>query len=98
MEIYDNKYMYIRPLGSGGFGQVFLAKEKMSHRLVAIKELHNGAGSSFDSIIREIQTVSKFNFFNHIVHIVTWFYFTGVIKLRIVLSRLSRDIFPMSYV
>lgn len=39
--LYDNKYEYQRDLGEGGFGKVFLAKEKVSNRLVAIKQLKN---------------------------------------------------------
>lgn len=58
---YDNKYQYVKDLGSGGFGNVFLAKEKISHRLVAIKELHNKDANAQNDIIHEIQIVSKFN-------------------------------------
>lgn len=28
MTLYDNKYSFIKDLGNGGFGKVFLAKEK----------------------------------------------------------------------
>lgn len=71
--LYDNKYEFIRDLGYGGFGKVFLAKEKLAHRLVAIKQLHRAGRTSFDSIIREIQTVSKFNHAN-IVNYYTHFW------------------------
>jgi serine/threonine protein kinase len=39
-QLYDNKYRYIKDLGKGGFGKVFLAKEERSETaLVAIKQL-----------------------------------------------------------
>jgi hypothetical protein len=34
MTIFDNKYTFIKDLGNGGFGKVFLAKEKVSNRFV----------------------------------------------------------------
>lgn len=61
MTIYDNKYSYIKDLGSGGFGKVFLAKEKVSNRLVAIKQLLNTNKSEQEDIIHEIEIVSKFD-------------------------------------
>ena len=39
MKLYDNKYIFIKDLGNGGFGKVFLAKERVSNRFVAIKQL-----------------------------------------------------------
>ncbi len=36
MIYYDNKYGFQEELGSGGFGRVFLAKDIVSGRLVAI--------------------------------------------------------------
>ena len=39
MQLYDNKYIFIKDLGNGGFGKVFLAKERVSNRFVAIKQL-----------------------------------------------------------
>jgi serine/threonine protein kinase len=40
-ELFDNKYKFIKSLGSGGFGNVFLAMEEHSDNLVAIKQLNN---------------------------------------------------------
>lgn len=60
MQLYDNKYLFIKDLGSGGFGKVFLAKEKVSNRLVAIKQLLNKNKSEQEDIIHEIETISKF--------------------------------------
>ena len=60
MTIFDNKYTFVKDLGSGGFGKVFLAKEKVSNRLVAIKQLLNKNKSEQEDIIHEIETISKF--------------------------------------
>lgn len=58
--LYDNKYEYIKDLGEGGFGHVFLAIEKISNRLVAIKQLSNKDKERQQNIIREIEVVAKF--------------------------------------
>ncbi len=69
--IYDNKYRYIKELGKGGFGMVFLVEEVISKRLVAIKQLNNKDREKQQNIIKEIQFVSKFKhpnivtFYNH---------------------------------
>lgn len=60
MQLYDNKYTFIKDLGNGGFGKVFLAKEKVSNRYVAIKQLLNTNKSEQEDIIHEIEIVSKF--------------------------------------
>jgi serine/threonine protein kinase len=60
MQVYDNKYVFIKDLGNGGFGKVFLAKEKVSNRFVAIKQLLNTNKSEQEDIIQEIETISKF--------------------------------------
>jgi serine/threonine protein kinase len=60
MKLYDNKYTFVKALGYGGFGKVFLAKEKVSNRLVAIKQLLNAAKSEQEDIIHEIEIVSRF--------------------------------------
>ena len=60
MQLYDNKYYFEKDLGSGGFGKVFLAKEKVSNRLVAIKQLLKINKSEQEDIIHEIETISKF--------------------------------------
>jgi len=58
--LYDNKYEYIKELGEGGFGKVFLAREKVSKRLVAIKQLKDTDKQKQEDIIHEIEVVSKF--------------------------------------
>ena len=60
MTLYDSRYEYIKDLGEGGFGKVFLAKEKVSNRLVAIKQLKNTDKLKQEDIIHEIEIVSKF--------------------------------------
>lgn len=60
MHLYDNKYSFIKELGNGGFGKVFLAQEKVSNRFVAIKQLLNTNKSEQEDIIHEIEIVSKF--------------------------------------
>ena len=60
MQVYYNKYTFIKDLGNGGFGKVFLAKEKVSNRFVAIKQLLNTNKSEQEDIIHEIEVISKF--------------------------------------
>ncbi len=59
--IYDNRYHFIKELGSGAFGRVFLAKENISEKLVAIKELKNKDPKVQQNIIKEIKHVASFN-------------------------------------
>lgn len=58
--LYDNRYEHTKDLGRGGFGKVFLAKEKTSNRLVAIKQLINISKDEQEDMIHEIEIVSKF--------------------------------------
>lgn len=60
-ELFDNKYRFVKLLGSGGFGKVFLAKEERSENLVAIKQLKNTDKTKQHAIIYEMQMVSRFN-------------------------------------
>lgn len=59
--LFDNKYRYVKDLGNGGFGKVFLAKEERSDNLVAIKQLKKEDKTHQESILYEMQMVSKFN-------------------------------------
>jgi serine/threonine protein kinase len=59
--IYDNKYEFERVLGQGGFGKVDLARERVSNRLVAIKQLIDPDPKKQLNIVLEIQAVAKFN-------------------------------------
>ncbi|MCK6607688.1 MAG: protein kinase [Flavobacterium sp.] len=60
MTLYDNKYIFIKDLGNGGFGKVFLAKERVSNRFVAIKQLLIENKFLQENIIHEIETIAKF--------------------------------------
>ena len=60
MKLYDNKYIFIKDLGNGGFGKVFLAKERVSNRFVAIKQLLTENKFLQENIIHEIKTIAKF--------------------------------------
>jgi serine/threonine protein kinase len=60
MLLFDKRYSYVKELGAGGFGKVFLAKERVSNRLVAIKQLLNTNKLEQEDIIHEIAIVSKF--------------------------------------
>lgn len=74
MAILDDKYQFVKLLGEGGFGKVILAKEKISDRLVAIKQLKNTDKKEQEDIIREIQFISKFShknivsYYHHFFH------------------------------
>jgi len=61
MDLFDNRYLFLKDLGSGGFGKVFLAKEENSDRLVSIKQLKDLDKAKQKSLIHEIQTIAKFN-------------------------------------
>jgi serine/threonine protein kinase len=67
-ELYDNKYRFIKDLGNGGFGKVFLAKEERSNSFVAIKQLKNEDKNKQDDIIYEMQMVSQFNHPNIVIY------------------------------
>lgn len=67
-ELFDNKYRFVKDLGSGGFGKVFLAKEERSENYVAIKQLKNEDKAKQDDIIYEMQMVSKFNHPNIVLY------------------------------
>lgn len=58
--LYNDKYEYVKELGIGGFGKVFLAKDIVANRLIAIKELNNKEKDSQHDLIHEIQVVAKF--------------------------------------
>lgn len=67
-ELFDNRYRFVKDLGKGGFGKVFLAKEEKSENLVAIKQLKNENKEKQDDIIYEMQMVSKFNHPNVVLY------------------------------
>jgi serine/threonine-protein kinase len=60
-----SQYEVIQKLGEGGMGMVYLAKDTMINRLVAIKQLHRNAGSEEESLGERFQaealTLAKLN-------------------------------------
>jgi serine/threonine protein kinase len=66
--VFNKIYRFERDLGVGGFGTVFLAREKVSKRRVAIKQLNHQDAAQQKDIIHEMQMVSQFNH----PHIVTY--------------------------
>jgi len=67
-KLFDNKYRFIKDLGFGGFGEVFLAKEVRSQNFVAIKQLKDKDKRKQDDLIYEMQMVSKFNHPNIVLY------------------------------
>ena len=59
--VFNKIYVSERALGVGGFGTVFLARENVSNRLVAIKQLNNQDATRQQAIVHEVQMVSQFN-------------------------------------
>lgn len=66
--LFNNIYRFERELGKGGFGRVFLAREEVSHRLVAIKQLNNQDADAQRQIVREIRAVARFNLPNIVTY------------------------------
>jgi serine/threonine protein kinase len=66
--LFDNKYRFVKNLGSGGFGKVFLAREEHAGSFVAIKQLINEDKRRQHNIIYEMQMVSKFNHPNIVLY------------------------------
>ena len=60
-KIFNNIYQFEPVLGKAGFGTVFLVREDVSDRLVAIKRLNNQDANQQDVIIHEVRMVSGFN-------------------------------------
>ena len=58
----DGKYVVVRHLGNGGFGEVFLAEdEAIPDRRVAIKVLVQHSAGDYSDLIWEMQTLARFN-------------------------------------
>ena len=57
-----DRYQIVRTLGRGAFGAVYLARERLLHRMVAVKVLHaDRAGSAQERarLVREARTVAN---------------------------------------
>jgi len=55
MSVLGSQYEIIQKLGEGGMGMVYLAKDTMIDRLVAIKQLHRKTGSEEESLGERFQ-------------------------------------------
>ncbi len=62
-------YKIIKELGAGGFGKVYLAKEEISERLVAIKAMKKSdKDEAFDDARHEIKIISQFYHPNIVIY------------------------------
>jgi serine/threonine-protein kinase len=52
------RYEFVRPLGAGGMGEVFLARDQTLDRLVAIKRVNADSAASAQSILHEARIVA----------------------------------------
>jgi tetratricopeptide (TPR) repeat protein len=59
--IFDKGYKYLKTLGSGGFGQVYLVRELLSNNYFAIKHLKSTDKDKQINILREIKALGKLN-------------------------------------
>src|SRR4051812_29080562 len=53
------QYQIVRPLGRGGMGAVYLARERLLERLVAIKVLHRVDAESHERFLREARAAAR---------------------------------------
>ncbi len=59
--LLDKGYKYLKTLGSGGFGRVYLVRELDSNNYFAIKHLKNADKDKQINILREIKALGKLN-------------------------------------
>src|SRR5215217_752280 len=55
------KYRILSPLGSGGFGTVYLAEDTWIDKKVALKVAHRQAGLDFGQLLREPRLLASLN-------------------------------------
>jgi serine/threonine protein kinase len=100
----DEKYRILRSLGAGGFGEVYLAEEKLLGRQVAIKVLRNRDVRGQTDLVHEMKSL------NHLQHpnvVAFYHYFSEEESLFLVMEycaggslrdRLQRESIPSQVV
>jgi serine/threonine protein kinase len=59
LDVVGTRYAFVKELGRGGMGTVYLAEDKELDRLVAIKVLHTPEGELRRRMIREAQIIAR---------------------------------------
>ena len=59
--MFGNRYQLIRKLGSGGWGEVSLALDNASGEQVAIKRIDRDKAATSDSLLKEVDALSRLN-------------------------------------
>ncbi len=71
---YNNDFTFIETLGSGGFGDVVKAKNKIDQRIYAIKTIpmRSGNRAEEESILREVNLLSRMHHHNIVRYYNSW--------------------------
>src|ERR1051325_11944192 len=59
LDVVGTRYAFVKELGRGGMGTVYLAEDKELDRLVAMKVLHTPEGELRRRMIREAQIIAR---------------------------------------
>ncbi len=72
--LVDDRYQVSKCVGSGAYGHVFAAHDKVTNKSVAIKRIHRAFEDVIDAkrVLREIKILSKF--FNRLIIFVLEFF------------------------
>lgn len=76
--LVDDRYQVSKCVGSGAYGHVFAAHDKVTNKSVAIKRIHKAFEDVIDAkrVLREIKILSKFSSF------LTHFYFQNFLIMK----------------